>query len=397
MRRNHSRSLILLLVIVAGVVAGCQDAFVSSGILYQEQDKWGKAEQMFKTAIWRNEENADAHYQLAYTYGYRTEWEHLERGEVDSARIKVAGAHEHYLRAAELKPDKYRFNPEAETEELATPSETGIKILYATMFNKGVSLQKDDPEEAIMYFELAGLADPRGAAGFDASLLVYQLRYNQSYEDDDAVREILTKADMLEIGEDWPDANAKRASLVDFKATMYRTLGQDAMAGRLYESLLESDPENIDLIRNVAATRLNGGDQSGAAALYERALGIAEADPLKAGHGVDVRYGLALAAADARYQAEDYEQCVEVSEKGLTLATSNDQRSQMARNIGWSHYELEQYEDCALAAESVVMDGGYDTVSLDGWNLYRQVLIKLGRIEEASQARDRYNALQDAG
>ena len=79
MRRNHSRSLILLLVLVAGVVAGCQDAFVSSGILYQEQDKWGKAEQMFKTALWRNEENADAHYQLAFTYSYRVEWEHLER------------------------------------------------------------------------------------------------------------------------------------------------------------------------------------------------------------------------------------------------------------------------------------------------------------------------------
>ena len=124
MRRNFSRSLILLLVLAAAAVAGCQDAFVSSGILYQEQNKWGKAEQMFKTAIWRNDQNADAHYQLAYTYSYRIEYEHLERGEVDSARIKTAGAHEHFLIAAELKPDKYGFNPEAESEELATPSDT---------------------------------------------------------------------------------------------------------------------------------------------------------------------------------------------------------------------------------------------------------------------------------
>ena len=148
MRRNLSRSLIFSLVLIAAAVAGCQDAFVSSGILYQEQDKWAKAEQMFKTAIWRNEENADAHYQLAFTYAYRVEWEHLERGEIDSARIKTEGAHTHYLRAAELKPGKYRFNPEAEDETLATPSDTGIKSLYATMYNNVAAFDGGDTNMA---------------------------------------------------------------------------------------------------------------------------------------------------------------------------------------------------------------------------------------------------------
>ena len=141
------------------------------------------------------------------------------------------------MRAAELNPDKYRFNPEAIDEAVATPSDTGIKSLYATMFNKGVNLQDDDPDQARVYFELAGLADPRGVAGYDAKFLVYQLEYNENIDNEAGVREVLTKTEKLQVGDDFPDANARRAELVAFKARMHRTIGQDAMAGQLYEGL----------------------------------------------------------------------------------------------------------------------------------------------------------------
>ncbi|RKZ17775.1 hypothetical protein DRQ53_02565 [bacterium] len=392
MRRKLSRGLILSLVLAAAVVAGCQDAFVSSGILYQEQDKWAKAEQMFKTAIWRNDQNADAHYQLAFTYAYRVEYEHLERDEVDSAKIKTAGAYEHYLLAAELKPDKYRFNPEEQDETLATPSDTGIRSMYARLFNEGVRAQADDSEKAMLYFELAALADPRDEAGFDATLLVYQLQYTESREDDDAVRELIMHTDELEVGDDWPDANEKRTALVEFQATMYRTLGQDAMAGQLYESLLASDPDNIKLIQSVASTRERQRDFAGAADLYERAFNVAEASPLD--HRVEDRYALVRFAAEASMNGELYERAIDYCDQAMSLATSNVQRSDVARTSGWANFELEQYDEVVTVIEPVLLDGGYDTTSADGWNLYRQALIRLGRIDEASQAKDRYDALQ---
>jgi tetratricopeptide (TPR) repeat protein len=391
MRRNLSRSLILLLVLAAGVIAGCQDAFVSSGILYQEQDKWAKAEQMFKTALWRNDLNADAHYQLAYTYAYRVEWEHLERGEVDSARIKTAGAFEHFMKAAELKPDRYRFNPEAEDAALATPSDTGIRSLYAMLFNKGVNIQADDPEQAKLYFELAALADPRGAAGYDAKLLVNKIRYNENLDNEAAVREVLADTEQLEVGDDWEDANAKRADLVAFKASMYRTLGQDAMAGQLYEGLLASDPDNVDLIRQVANTRNTQGDYQGAYDLYMRALGIAE-DDLEFSR--EDRYFLALDAARAAQEGELYEECIVAAQKALTDASTNAQRSSAARLIARSHYELEQYDDVIATIEPVVLDGGYDPTSLDGWQIYYLSLNRVGRVQEAEQARERFQALR---
>ncbi len=392
MRRKLSRGLILSLVLAAAVIAGCQDAFVSSGILYQEQDKWGKAEQMFKTAIWRNDLNADAHYQLAFTYAYRVEYEHLERGEVDSAKIKTAGAYEHYLLAAELKPDKYRFNPEEEDETLATPADTGIRSMYARLFNEGVRAQSDDTEKARLYFELAALADPRDDAGFDATLLVYQLEYNESREDDDAVRSLIMRSDELVVGDDWPDANEKRASLVEFQATMYRTLGQDAMAGQLYEGLLASDPDNIKLMQSVASTRERQREFAGAADLYERAFNVAEASPLD--HRVEDRYALVRFAAEAAMNGELYERAIRYCDQAMSLATSNNQRSDVARTSGWANFELEQYDNVVTVIEPVLLDGGYDTTSSDGWNLYRQALIRLGRIDEASQAKDRYDALQ---
>ena len=391
MRRNLSRSLILSLVLIAGVVAGCQDAFVSSGILYQEQEKWGKAEQMFKTALWRNEENADAHYQLAYTYAYRVEWEHLERGEIDSARIKTEGAHFHYLRAAELKPDKYRFNPEAEDEAVATPADTGIKSLYAKMYNKGVGLQADDPEQAMLYFELAALADPRGFAGYDATLLVYKLRYNENLENEAAVREILLETEKLQVEDDWPDANTKRADLVAFKAAMHRSIGQDAMAGQLYEGLLASDPDNVDLIRQVANTRNTQEDYQGAYDLYMRALTIAEGN---LDYSREDRFFLALDAARAAQEGEFYPECIEAGGKALADAQTNPQRSSAARLIARSHYELEQYDEVIAAIEPVVLDGGYDPNSLDGWQIYYLSLNRVGRVEDATQARERYQALR---
>jgi hypothetical protein len=392
MRWNQSRSLILSLVLVAAAIAGCQDAFVSSGILYQEQDKWAKAEQMFKTAVWRNEENADAHYQLAYTFAYRVEYEHLERGEIDSARIKTKGAFDNYVRAAELNPDKYAFNPEAEDEANRTPSATGIQSLYARLFNEGVRLRDDDPEQATLYFELAGLADPRGAAGYDAKFLVYQLEYNTNQGDEAAIREVLAKTNSLVVGDDWVDSIQKRTDLVGFKATMHRALGEDAMAGRLYEGLLQSDPKNITLMRRVAETRRTQSDYAGATDLYEQALEVADASPLD--YSVEERYGLAIAAADAARQGELYDRCIALANRATGFATSNQQKSDAARTIARSWYELEEFDKAILAIEPVLLDGGYEPTSLDGWQIYYLSLNQVGRVEEATQARDRFQALQ---
>jgi len=391
MRRNLSRSLILSLVLVAGAVAGCQDAFVSSGILYQEQDKWGKAEQMFKTALWRNDQNADAHYQLAYTFAYRVEWEHLERGEVDSARIKTRGAYEHFMKAAELKPDKYGFNPEADDEALARPADTGIKSLYATLFNKGVGIQDEDPEQAILYFELAALADPREDAGYEAKLLVQKMKYNQNLQDEKAVRAILAETEKLQVKDSWSDAAARRADLVAFKASMHRAIGQDAMAGQLYEGLLASDPENVELIRQVANTRNAQGDFQGAYDLFMRALGIAEGN---LDYSREDRFFLALDAARASQQGELYEECILSGQKALGDAQDNQQRSSAARLVARSYYELEQYDKVSATIEPVVLDGGYEPTSLDGWQIYDLSLNRVGRVEDATQARDRYQALR---
>ena len=228
-------------------------------------------------------------------------------------------------------------------------------------------------------------------AGFDANLLVYKLRYNQNLENDAAVREILASAEQLEVQDGWPDANAKRADLVAFKAAMHRSLGQDAMAGQLYEGLLASDPDNVDLIRQVANTRNSQDDYRGAYDLYMRALSIAEGN---LDYSREDRFFLALDAARAGAEGELYPETIAAAEKALADAQTNPQRSSAALLIARSHYELENYDAVIEAIEPVVLDGGYDPTSLDGWQIYYLSLNRVGRVEDATQARERYQALR---
>ena len=206
-----------------------------------------------------------------------------------------------------------------------------------------------------------------------------------------AVREVLLETEKLQVEDDWPDAIAKRADLVGFKASMHRSIGQDAMAGQLYEGLLASDPENVDLIRQVANTRNTQEDYQGAYDLYMQALTIAEGN---LDYSREDRFFLALDAARAAQEGELYPECVTAGEKALADAQTNPQRSSAARLIARSHYELEQYEEVIVAIEPVLLDGGYDTTSPDGWQLYYLSLNRVGRVEDATQARERYQALR---
>ena len=139
-------------------------------------------------------------------------------------------------------------------------------------------------------------------------------------------------------------------------------------------------------------TRQMQEDYQGAYDLFMRALAIAEAKTLD--YTVEDRYFLAIAAADAAQQGELYEECILASEKAGVFAQTNPQRSSAARLIARSHFELERYDEVITAIEPVVLDGGYDPTSIDGWQIYYLSLTRVGRVEEASQARNRYQALR---
>ncbi len=399
MRRTVHLAAWIVVLVLAALSGGCNSTWVSSGLLYQEQDNWAKAEEMFRKALWYDETEAAAHYQLAYTLAYRAENEHLAKGEIDSARIKIEEAFEHYQLAKEYDPEKYDYNPDAENEEDRTPAENGIASMYAHLFNKGVQyMQADDIDNALLYFDLARLADPRGARGFEAALLSAKLRYNRVVNSDERneaeLEKILAEMEALKVGDDWEDAGEKKADLAQTKAQVLRSLGRESEAAALYEQLLAESPDDIDLLQAVARIRLNQQDYTGGATLLERTLDLIESD---SEFSDEDRFAVAYQALAAYRSAEDYDKVIALADRAWKFATSTRQRSQLARAKARAYYEKGQFDQAVATVEPVVVDGGIDPNNVEAWQIYYLSLNKVGRVSEAERARERFITLRDAG
>ena len=389
-------SAVLALTIVS---AGCYSTWVSSGLLYVEQGNYVKAEEMYRRALWYDEAEAAAHYHLAYTLAYRAENDHLANDEVDSARIKIAEAYEHYQLAAQYAPDVYGYNQDAENEEDRTPAENGIASMYARMYNNAVQyMNAERLDDALLYLDLAYLADPRGERAFDAVLLSSKLRFNEAASqeevDEAELESILSKLTDLKVDDAWEQSGEKKADLAQTQAQVYRSLGRDEDAARLYEQLLADNPDDLGLIQRVAQIRVNQKDYESAGDLFARAVEISLDDPEIDNED---RFNMAYQAALAYREGELYERTAAMADRAWEFAGSSSQRSQLARAKARSFYELERWDDAIETLEAVVVDGGIDPNSLEAWQIYYLSLNKAGRTDEAQTARQRFIALRDGG
>lgn len=399
--RRKVHAITWSLVVATAVLAGCHSAWVSSGIIYRDQQQdYAKAEEMFKRAIDRSDgTEAIAWYELGNTLVYRVENEHLANDEVDSARIKMKLAHESYLKAAELKPEEFGFNPDAETEEEKRVVETAIRAAYAKFYNKGVQqMNAVNYEDAILLFEMAYLADPRGESGFDAALIRNQLRYNQQVEnsaedaDPEALRAILADLEALEVDPSWETSAEKKTTLVEAKVGVLRSLGRESEAAVLFEQLLATDPNNLDLIKQVARARETAGDNAAAGELYERAFFLAIDD---ADSDQRERFSLGFFAINQFRVGENYEKLLGLYDSVVPFAESNTQKADLHTAKATAHYSLEEYEQAVAAVEPVVQDGGFNPNSLPAWQIYYLALNRVGRVDESQRARERFIALRD--
>lgn len=399
MRRNV-HSVAWILVLVTATLTGCNSAWVSSGIIYRDQQgDYAKAEEMFKRAIDRSDgTEAIAWYELGNTLIYRVENEHLANGEVDSARIKVELAHESYVKAAELKPEEYDFNPDAEDEADQRVVENAIRAAYSSFYNGGVERMRSGRyDEAITWFEMAGLADPRGAAGFDARLIRSQLRFNQQTEldaaerDSEVLRSVLADLESLEVDPAWEESAEKKTTLVESKSQVLRALGRDSEANVLFEQLLESDPNNVELIAQVASARQESGEYEAAGTLLERAFRLSAEDPAAE---VKNRVNYGILAVNSYLRAENYEKLLGLVDAVETYAAGNKDRAVLYTAKARAHYALEENELAITAAEAVVLDGGFDPNNLPAWQIYYRALRNVGRNDDSEAAFNRFNALR---
>ena len=174
-----------------------------------------------------------------------------------------------------------------------------------------------DPEQTTEYYRMAFDLDPESVDGYYARLIAYGYASlgdkeasvafmevaEPHYEDDqetidwfDTIRGQLFKTPAERIGflESQLEKKPDDIEIVQELFELYRNVGDTAKLEQIGEQLMEMDP-NATVFRLLADAKYNNGDLEGAIELYERALEMAETDEEKR----DIQYNMSLAFMDA--------------------------------------------------------------------------------------------------
>ena len=388
MRKSVSMRALFVCTAFAAVIAGCYSTQVSSGILYQRQDNHVKAAKMFREALWYNDKDAAAHFYLAESLCLLART-HVLDGQIDSATAKLGEAHEHFVRAAELKPEEFEVTPDGEDIK-----ESNIASNYAYYFNQGVKFnQSDATQDAITYFELAYAIDPRGAAGFDAKNLSIKLRMNlaDKLSDEGGAREKEMEKLLVELEKTQPATSEQKADWTNTKANALNALGRTQEAGEIYEQLLAEHPNDLALLNRVAQIRIGAGDRTGGAELYERIMNLAETDTSASDQ---TRFNYVYSALVNQREIENYGEVIRLCERALAYAKQPDQEYLCYFNMARGHYQLEEWPLAIERAEKAISIKD-DQAAV--WQVYYLSLSRAGRTDEAQTARQRWQELDQQG
>jgi len=387
---------VLILVLVAWVLAGCKHPFVNSGNIYLDQNLLPKAEYCYRYAIDEEAQNSEAHFQLAFTLSEMAKT-HMAEGDMDSARVKFAEATDHYLTAGQLDSLKY-FDD----------GELNISSNFARVFNEGSKLVRAEQNEAALeYYRLAYTIDPRGDNGIRARDNIIKLQYGftrdefveaRNANDEPRIEELNSDLnDLLFMIDDTvalvdPDDAETKRSFYDVKASILRMLGRASEAQALYEELLDENPDDINLILNLARAQSDQGEYSSEANFYEQAIDLIEVAPLLNEDGrYDYLYGN---AALAHFRADEYEAAIKRYLEALDLTQLPSEQIQILDRIAVSHFEMEQYADAVTYAQQVTE---LAPDHINGWQVQCRGLGRLDRLTEAESACAKFKELQGSG
>ena len=95
------------------------------------------------------------------------------------------------------------------------------------------------------------------------------------------------------------------------------------------------------------------------------------------------------------YSGEMYPACIDLCNRIMDFTSSDDERARVLERKALSHFQLEEYDLAIEASEKIILDGGFDPTSLNGWQVYYQSLSKVNRTAEAQTARVHFIELRD--
>lgn len=300
MRRNQL--VLLLLVAALSIVFACKSVETTSAMLHNEHGNYPEAIKMAKAALAKNPDDAEAHFQLGYSY---------------SMTKMMKEAYEEFMEAS-------RLDPEGQKER----ADNAIRSNWVTHFNSGIAeAQAENYVGAAMEFEQATLSDPRDVKGWLNLAKVYS---RIGIEDSTYMEKAFVVADTLRAkikmeDEEYGDVLAIAGGLLIRRGEM-----EEAFS--LFDKLLLDDPANFEIVEGVGNDLIAEQDWENAALFLELASDArrkTDSEDFEAYYNLGVCYG----------NVQNYIKAIEAYQNALLMDDTN-QRANYALLLVYYHGEF---------------------------------------------------------
>ncbi len=355
MTRVRIFSIVGVLAVIAAV--GCQSVATTSAKLRNQEGNYELAISLAKEALAANPDDAEAHFQLGYSYS-----------KLDS----VALAYQEFTKAAELDPKK------------KADAEDNIQSNFAKHYKLGQSaFNRSDFKVAADEFEMATLSNPTQPNAF------YNLgvAYTRLAEEDSTYHEKALEAadNVLKISNPGDPNYTKALQLAGRELV---DMGRAEEAVNRFQRLIDEDPASYDVIQGIGNDLLNTQKWKGAAIFLKMA---AEARAKVGAEDFNLYYNIGVAEYNMRKEDPNATaEAIEYYNKALDLKP--DEPTTIF-NIVVAYVSEEDWSNAAIWGEKYVSVNPNDS---KGWQLLARIYSEVGEKDKAREALARFEMLRNA-
>jgi tetratricopeptide (TPR) repeat protein len=231
---------IAVLFVLAGIL-GCKSVETTSAMLHNQNRSYDEAIKYAKLGLEKNPQDAEAYYQLGYSYSKK-----------DNMKL----AYENFSKSAELDPNK---------KELVGKN---IQSNWARHYNNGLTEhQLGNLKGAVEEFDMAAKADPRKLKSW---LRLVRVSFTLASEDSTYYEKSFEAVDSLRLRLDKNNEDYINALSIIGRVSAFQ--GKIDQAVESFEDLIEDDPTQVKSIENTGDDFQLKGEWANAARFYEIAV-----------------------------------------------------------------------------------------------------------------------------
>jgi tetratricopeptide (TPR) repeat protein len=350
-----SRLVVVVLAVLLMGLYACKSVETTSAMLHNEHGQYEKAIEMASLAIEKDSLDAEAHFQLGYSYS-----------SLDSMGL----AYKEFRKAGEIDPKM--------TERV----EKAIVSNWAKHYNRGLAeFQSQNFEGAIKEFEKTTQADPRQVKGW---LNLSKVYYSRQKEDSTYREKLYVAVDSLLSNTTKEDEQFSEVYSLAGRVLVLK--GEVDRAYKIMDELLMDDPANYEDVENVGIRFLSDDKD------YENALRFLKMSNLARMKAESENFESYFNLGVTYYNMERYMQAIEAYNNALMIEPENERGNY---SLLLAYYEAEMWDDAIRQGQKYTTEIAPDDAK--GWQVLAMCYREKGLKIKAEEAIAKFMELREAG